>query len=292
LKINKLKKIGIVGPGLLGGSIGLALKTNNISAKIIGVGHRQSSIDRAIEIGAIDQGSLSLTDLATCDFVIIATPISLIKSTLTELKNILRKNCIVTDVGSTKEQICKWASPLLKKDIEFVGSHPIAGSEKRGVDFARPDLFISANCFITPTIKNSPKAIELVKDLWQILGMRIVKTSPSEHDKILASTSHLPHVVAASLVNVCSKDQLKYTGAGFLDTSRIASGDVNLWRDIVLSNPKQLNASLKKIIVELSKFQKAIQAGDADEICNLLGSAKKNRDELVQFKYENRQIEP
>jgi prephenate dehydrogenase len=291
LQLKDLKKIGIVGPGLLGGSIGLALKSHNIPAEVIGIGHRQSSIDRAVQIGAIDRGSLNLADLTDCQLVILATPISLIRTALSELEPILQPGSVVTDVGSTKRQICEWAGPLGKRGIEFVGSHPIAGSEKRGVDFARPDLFLNANCFVTPTSKNSSEAVNLIGELWRLIGMRVVKTSPRQHDKLLATVSHLPHVVAAGLVNVCTEDQLKYTGTGFLDTSRIASGDVNLWRDIILSNPDCLNSALKKFITQLEKFQQAIEAGDSKKICKLLETAKHRRDDMVQFKYNHQQIE-
>ena len=152
--IKDLKQIGIVGPGLLGGSIGLALKSRGASAKIVGVGHRQVSLDRAVEIGAIDEGSQDVSSLRECQLVILATPINLIKEVIEQLGDILAAGTVVTDVGSTKRKICQWGAKLGRKKIEFVGSHPIAGSEKRGIDFARPDLFSNANCFVTPALRN------------------------------------------------------------------------------------------------------------------------------------------
>ena len=286
LKISDLSKIGIIGPGLLGGSIGLAIKSHNLSARVIGVGHRTRSIDRAIEIGAIDQGSLDIRDLAECELVIIATPIGLIRQSLEELGFVLASGAVVTDVGSTKRSICQWGKQLARRKIEFVGSHP-----KRGVDFARPDLFINANCFVTPMTGNTSQAVDLVCQLWKTLGMRIIKTSPSEHDKLLAAVSHLPHMVAAGLVNACSEDQIKFSGTGFMDTTRIASGDVNLWHDIIVSNSDYLSAILKKFTNQLEKVRHAIEKGDSKAICAFLEKARIRREDLVQFKYQQQQID-
>jgi len=291
LNIKQLKKIGIVGPGLIGGSIALALKSANIPAKIIGIGHRQISIDRAIEFGAIDEGYLSLENLNDCQLVIIATPISLIKSTINSLANILHTGAIVTDVGSTKRQICRWGNKLTRKKIEFVGSHPIAGSEKRGIDFARHDLFVNANCFVTPERKNSPAAVNLISQLWKTVGMNVIKTSPAQHDKLLGLVSHLPHIVAAGLVNTCTQRQLEFTGSGFMDTTRIASGDVGLWRDIIMSNPDYIVQSLKKFTAQLNEITEAINNKDENKVTRLLSSAKTKRDKLVEFKYKHKQIE-
>ncbi len=291
MNIKHLKKIGIVGPGLIGGSVALALKTANVPANIIGIGHRQISIDKAVEFGAIDEGSLELEDLRDCQLVIIATPISLIKSTLDALANILAPNSVVTDVGSTKRQICKWASNLFRRQIEFVGSHPVAGSEKRGIEFARHDLFVNANCFVTPVKQNSSAAIDLISQLWRIVGMNVIKTSPAEHDKLLGLVSHLPHVVAAGLVNTCTQKQLEFTGSGFMDTTRIASGDVKLWTDIILSNPDYIVQAIRKFSLQLENIAEAINSRDEKKLAKLLSSAKTKRDKLVEFKYKHMQIE-
>ncbi len=292
MNIKDLHEIGIVGPGLLGGSIGLALKSRQLKARIVGIGHRKSSLDRAVEIGAIDEGSEGFSILAGCRLVIIATPISLIKNSIHALAGILPPGAVVTDVGSTKRKICFWGKELLKRNIEFVGSHPIAGSEKRGIDFARVDLFANANCFVTPVDANSRPAVDLVSRLWTLTGMRVIVTTPDQHDRLLAAVSHLPHLAAAALVNTCSEDQLKFTGAGFLDTTRIASGDVNLWHDIVVSNPDKIQAALKKFIRELDQFRLALKNKNSKKICEFLAKAKTKRDNLMKFKLEHKEIEP
>jgi len=291
LNLKDLRKIGIVGPGLLGGSIGLALKSRGVSARIVGIGHRKSSLDRAVEIGAIDEGSEDLGSLAGAELVILATPLSLIKQSIDALGGILSPGTVVTDVGSTKRTICRWSQKLKRRKIEFVGSHPIAGSEKRGVDFARVDLFTNANCFITPQASNSEGAVGLVRELWTLVGMRVIEMSAGSHDALLAAVSHLPHMAAAGLVNVCDPEQLKYTGTGFIDTTRIASGDVNLWCDIVMSNSDKIDSVLKKFIKEMEQFRKAVGKGDSKAISRFLESAKHKRDELMRFKFAHKEIE-
>jgi cyclohexadieny/prephenate dehydrogenase len=292
LNVKDLCKIGIVGPGLLGGSVGLALKSQQARARIVGIGHRKSSLDRAVEIGAIDEGAEDFSALAGSQLVILATPISLIKNSLEALADCLAPGAVVTDVGSTKRRICKWGEVLLKKKIEFVGSHPIAGSEKRGIDFARVDLFSNANCFVTPVEANSPAAVELVRELWTLVGMRVIVTTPDRHDRLLAAVSHLPHIAASAMVNACSEEQLKFTGTGFLDTTRIASGDVNLWHDILVSNPDKIQAAIKGFIGELDKFRRAVKNKDSKKICELLSNAKTKRDNLMKFKLEHKELEP
>lgn len=291
LRIKDLHKIAIIGPGLLGGSIGLGLRSREVPARIVGIGHRKSSLDRAVEIGAIDEGSENIGDVAGAELVIIATPIGLIKHSLEQLGPILKPGSVVTDVGSTKREICRQGRKLARRGIEFVGSHPIAGSEKRGVDFARVDLFANANCFVTPTDGNTSESVALVTDLWTSLGMRVIRTTPAEHDRLLARVSHLPHMAAAGLVNICTETELQCTGTGFLDTTRIASGDVQLWHDIVVSNPDRIAAVLKKYIRTLDQFRSAVERKDSKAIRRFLETAKTKRDNLIRFKYEHKEIE-
>jgi len=291
LEPKDLEKMAIIGPGLLGGSLGLALKSRALKTRIVGIGHRRSSLDRAVEIGAIDEGSVDLSAAAGSQLVVLATPIRLIQGGLEALSKILSPGTVVTDVGSTKRTICRWAKVLARHKIEFVGSHPIAGSEKRGVDFARVDLFANANCFITPMPSTPARATELVTELWKHVGMRVVAIDPARHDALLAAVSHLPHVVAAGLVNACTDEQLKFTGTGFLDTTRIASGDVPLWHDILITNPDKVDAALRKFLREMDRFRRAVRRRDSRQICRFLEKAKVRRDELMRFNLEHKEIE-
>lgn len=290
-RIEELKKIGIVGVGLIGGSIGLALRSAELKARIVGVGHRKTSIEKAIEIGAIDEGSTYLDILKDVELLIVATPISKMRPLFNQLAKILPASSVVTDAGSVKRKICSWGNIFFRYNIQFVGSHPIAGSEKRGVEFARHDLFKNAYCFITPTNKVRDESIGLVSELWKLLGMKIVISSPEQHDKLLAHISHLPHIIASSLINTAAKLELEYAGTGFMDTTRIASGDTSLWTDIILTNPDNIERAIDRFIKELLKFKDAIQKKDAKKIGILLANAKNIRDKLVEFKYRQAQIE-
>ena len=216
------KSVAILGVGLLGGSIGLALRRAGFAGRITGFGHRQSSMDAAVSAGAIDAGYLDLAPaVRDADLVILASPVGLFLPLLGELCELVRPDAIVTDVGSTKRQVVSWAKMLLPRGVRFVGSHPIAGSDKRGVQYARPDLFDNACCVLTPVpnakskgsgIRNKGSAIpnsyadavSLVDAFWQSLGMWTVRMTPAQHDRCLAQISHLPHAAAAALVLLSS----------------------------------------------------------------------------------------
>jgi prephenate dehydrogenase len=290
LKLQDLQAIAVVGPGLLGGSIALGLKAAGLEARILGFGHRQSSIQKAIQIGAIDQGHLDLEPAREAQLVILATPIGRFQPVLTELAPILQPGTVITDIGSTKRYVCRLAQQLLPKSLHFVGSHPMAGSEKRGVDFARADLCQNATCIVTPTPSTSKPALHLVESLWQTLGMRLVTLSPAQHDKILARISHLPHLIAAALVNVSSREELKIIGPGFLDTTRIASGDINLWHDIIASNPDAINGAIEALKRQLDQIEQAVRSGDAEKIKQFLAAAKKKRDWLVEYRIKTHRL--
>src|ERR1700722_16114021 len=195
------KQICILGVGLLGGSIGLAVKSKLNVCRIIGYGHRQSTLDTALKLGAIDLG---FTDAGRavegCDLVILCTPVGLFPENLAEIAPTLSPEAVVTDVGSTKRSVVDLAGRLLRRPERFVGSHPIAGSDKRGVEFARADLFQKAQCIVTPIASSDPAALAEVEAFWLLLGMRISRLAPDEHDRLLAEVSHLPHAVAAALV--------------------------------------------------------------------------------------------
>jgi len=291
-KINDLQHIAIVGPGLLGGSIALGLKSAGLTARITGIGHRQTSIDTALRIGAIDAGSLDLAATADAQLILIATPIGLFQPTLQRLANIIGPSAVVTDVGSTKRRVCQLAAKYLPNKNLFVGSHPMAGSEKRGVEFARADLCHNATCILTPTRSTSRDALALVESVWSALGMRLVHLTPDPHDRILAKISHLPHVLASALVNLCTDSELEVSGPGFLDTTRVASGDVNLWHDIIDSNADHLLAATAALRKQLDRLDAAVRSGRSAQIRQFLDAAKQKRDRLVQFKLQTHRFEP
>lgn len=291
LQVKELRKIAIIGPGLLGGSVALGLKSAGVTAEIVGIGHRQASLDRAVAIGAIDVGSVDMAAAAGAEVVILAVPIGQFDAMLSSLAEVISPGTIVTDVGSTKRQVCRLAAKRLPKGVTFVGSHPMAGSEKRGVEFARSDLCLGATCIVTPERRTPASSAGLIESLWQAIGMRVVRMAPAQHDRILAKISHLPHVVASALVNLCSEDELKVSGMGFLDTTRIASGDVGLWHDIVVSNADGLRSAIGAIRRQLDRLESAIEAGDSKRIRAFLQTGKDRRDWLMRYKIDAGQIE-
>jgi prephenate dehydrogenase len=272
------KRISILGVGLLGGSIGLAMRSIVKDCKINGYGHRQSTLDASLRLGAIDQ---AFTDLKAavqgCDLVILCTPVGLFSGILTQISDALSPEAIVTDVGSTKQSVVESAGKLLKYPDRFVGSHPIAGSEKRGVEHARADLFRGAHCILTPVASTDPKALEEVEEFWKLLHMRTSRLAPDEHDRILAEVSHLPHAVAAAIVAIQSEKGLSLCGPGFRDATRIAAGDAGLWRDIFIDNRASLLSSLRRLREELDQLIRRLDQDESAAIERWLEAAAQRR---------------
>ncbi len=223
-------------------------------------------MDAALEIGALDEGYTELAPaVAGADLVILCTPVGLFRSLLTEIAPLLSAGTLVTDVGSTKRTIVSAAGELLPENVSFVGSHPMAGSEKRGVQYARADLYDGAMCILTPTAETPVSAIERVERFWTTLGMRTCRLSPEDHDRRLADISHLPHALAAALVRMQQEDSARLAGKGFLDMTRIASGDGGLWRDIFVDNRDNVCQSIRTLKGELDSLLKLIEADDGGE---------------------------
>src|SRR5580765_4758015 len=194
-----IRRISVLGVGLLGGSIGLAAKSALNDVEIVGYGHRKATLERAVEVGAIDRFEMKVTEAVEgADLVILCTPVGVFEGLIGEIGNALKTGAMVTDVGSTKRSVVAVAERELPEGVHFVGSHPMAGSEKRGVEFARADLFQNALCILTPTGKTEKEALGAVEGFWKALGMRTTRLSPVEHDRLLADVSHLPHALAAA----------------------------------------------------------------------------------------------
>lgn len=279
------QRISILGVGLLGGSIGMAAKSLISNVTIIGYGHRRQTLDKAIQFGAID---LSCDDparaVAEADLTILCTPVGLFPQMINSIRGAVRPGSVVTDVGSTKKSIVQLAEKELAQTAHFVGSHPMAGSEKRGVEFARPDLFQKAICITTPTRKTNPDALTAVEQFWQTLGMRIVRVDPARHDRLLADVSHLPHALASALIAMQREEGLELSGKGFLDTTRIAGGDGNLWRDIFLDNRDNLKASIARLEKQLRRLKGLLEPGKGAALSRWLEANAARREELVKRK--------
>ena len=274
--------IAIIGVGLLGGSVGLAAKAADERVRVTGIGRREASLRQALEAGAIDVGTLDVAQgVAEADLVVLASPLEAYREQLAALRPALRRGATVTDVGSTKAQVVRLAERVLGAGGPFVDSHPMAGSERRGVEFARADLFRNATCIVTPTPRTPPARVRLVERFWQSLGAVTVRLSPAEHDRAVARASHLPHVLAAALVRLQHDDELDLAGGGLLDTTRVASGDPAMWREILLTNRSAVLSGLARTGREIDHLAKLLERGDARRLEEYLAQAKSRRDAII-----------
>lgn len=288
-KKGTLGIVSIVGPGLIGGSIGLGLKKRKLARRVIGVGHRDPSLEKALEMHAIDQATKDLKEgVREADLVILCTSVGLIPEMAKRAIPWMKDSSILTDVGSTKSRLAEEIKALGQRDVEFIGGHPLAGSEKRGVEVASPDLFQGALCILTPIKGNgqarpshgAQRARGIVKGMWEALGAEVKFLSPEEHDLIMAFISHLPLLVAASLVNTLRPGQKAFTARGFKDLTRIASSDPALWRDILLQNRGAVLEAITDFQREIALVKKALQEKDPRQLFARLKRAKGLRDSL------------
>ncbi len=245
---SDFKKITIIGVGLIGGSFGLALKKKKPSFKIVGV-DKQKVIEKAITREAIDEGTISLEEgIKEADVVILATPVKTILDLLPQINPFLKKGCLVTDTGSTKQKIVQKADKVLSKDIFFIGGHPMAGSEEYGIESANPHLFQDRTYILTPTKKSNLIAIEKISSLIKMIDAKKLILDSLEHDRIVGTVSHLPQIMAVSLLNMVSglvqkennNNYFKAIGEGFKDMTRIASSPYKIWEDICDTNQENI----------------------------------------------------
>lgn len=289
--MQQLRKVTVIGLGLLGSSVCLAVSRALPGVKTAGFAHRASTRAKARRLKVADEVFDDIyASVADADIVILATPISNFEETFRKIGGCLPSGCIVTDVGSTKIIPHKWAAKHLPKTINYVGSHPIAGSEQRGVEFGRDDLFYRALCILTTIRTTNRQAVSVLRKFWSALGCFVKIMSPVEHDRIFANVSHLPHITAAALVNASNPEDLKFAGKGFMDSSRIASGPANIWADVLLTNAKNLSRGIDRLTAKLAELKKAIRSGDRNKIEKLLESARTKRSKLIEYKMNKNEI--
>ncbi|MGH7939762.1 MAG: prephenate dehydrogenase [Limisphaerales bacterium] len=281
----QFRKITIVGVGLLGGSMGLAARKFRIAGEIAGYVRRKQTAAECEKAGATDYaiGDLAAA-VSNADLVVLCTPLAQMRSLAERFLPALKRGAIVTDVGSVKADVIRELESLVARaGAYFVGSHPMAGGEKTGVAAARADLFENTVCILTPTRKSQPAAVSKLERFWESLGAGVLKLPPGQHDLFVSRTSHLPHVVAATLSNLVlspgqPKAQARLCANGFRDTTRIASGSPEMWRDIALANRKHLASAITDFISELRTFEKALKSTDARAIEQFFETAKSRRD--------------
>jgi len=281
----------VVGLGLLGGSITLSVLRCFPRVKVVGYSHRAITRRKARQLAVATEVADDIkTSVSNADIVILATPIRSFEDIFSQIADALPDGCIVTDVGSTKVLPHRWAAKQLPKAMHYVGSHPIVGSEQRGVEFARDDLFDRATCILTTTKSTNSRALQTLRKFWSELGCCVKLMTPAKHDRILANVSHLPHLMAAALINVSDARELKFAGKGFIDASRIASGPANVWADVLLTNAENSTRGIDKIISELLKLKKAIKGRDKKQIEKLLDMARGKRATLINYKMKKKEL--
>jgi len=282
------QKVTLIGVGLLGGSLGLAIKQRGLAAKVDGFVRRTATIAECDKMGVVDHATRDLDRaVKDADLVILCTPLSRMGELTGKMLPLLKKGAIVTDVGSVKGSVVAELEPLVASvGAHFVGSHPMAGGEKTGVTAARADLFVNAVCIVTPTPNSDKEAVAKVEQFWTAVGARLLKLSPAAHDDLVSRSSHLPHVVASELANyilspVHPPEQAAVCANGFRDTTRIASGSPEMWRDIAMANGKNLSRVLGVFIEDLQEFRLALDNGDVKAVEEFFEKAKQRRDQWI-----------
>ena len=286
-----IRKVAVVGVGLLGGSIGLSLRAVGFDGQIVGIGRRRTSLDAALEVGTVDTTTLDPAEgVDKADLVILATPVGAFERLLKAMKPAIKRNAIVTDVGSTKRQVVGIGERVLGRGGPFVGSHPMAGSENRGPTFARADLFSGATCIITPTARTPKVKVLRVTRLWQTLGMRTLRMTPAAHDKAVASVSHLPQVLGSLLMLLPKDTDIDVAATGFRDATRLAGSDPAMWRDILMTNPCAIRQAITAMGKNLEKLSTMLDKGDAAGIEKLFTAARRRREHTLGRRYTDRRV--
>ena len=282
----QFQKISIIGVGLLGGSLGLAARRRRLAGEVAGFVRRAASLKDCERAGAVDFATTDLlAAVSNADLIILCTPLAQMRALAQQLLPALKRGAIVTDVGSVKAEVVRELTPIITKaGAHFVGSHPMAGGEKMGVLAARANLYANAICVVTPAKNSNARAVRKLEQFWQALGARTLRLAPAQHDLLVSRTSHLPHVVATALAGLVlnpqqPRQQAALCATGFRDTTRIASGSPEMWRDIALANRKNLSRSVEALVAELKKFQSALKRSDASGVEMIFATAKQRRDD-------------
>jgi len=275
------ENVAVVGVGLIGGSIGLALQERKLAKKVIGIGHRQVTLRIARRVGAVTNTTIDLSKgVAESELVIVCTPVGRIVEDVKTAADHAPPGTLITDVGSTKRTIVEAIDGRLPRGCRFLGGHPLAGGEKAGPSNAAANLFDGRLALLTPTPNTKAEDFDLLTEFWEALGSVVVKLSPDEHDKVLAMTSHLPHLAASALSATVPETYFRFSGAGMKDTSRLAAGDPELWRQIVSLNREHILGALERYGAKLSALHAAIRDRNDEALVEFLNVAKKNRNAL------------
>lgn len=280
-------RLCIIGVGLIGGSLALALRRAGAVGEVIGTSRNEQHLSRAADLGVIDHYDLDAAQaVAGADVVVLAVPLGAMEGVCRAIKGTLSERTVLTDVGSTKASVVTSVEAAFGGVPRgFVPGHPIAGTEKSGVEAAFPDLFVRRRVILTPLESSSKAACSTVKTMWEAAGAVVEETSVAHHDRVLAATSHLPHMLAFGLVDSLARlgdhDEIfRYAAGGFRDFTRIASSDPVMWRDICLANREALLTMIARYQIDLRLIEEAIEGSDGDALLEIFNRAKLARDQL------------
>lgn len=274
--------LAIIGVGLIGGSLGLAVRKHKVAHRTIGIGRDHHRLEKALDLGAVDEFTTDMYHgIREADLVVVCTPVESIVDFVKQAALNAQPKTLITDAGSTKELIVKQVEADLKRHksaVDFVGSHPMAGSEKNGAEHSRADLFEGRAVIVTPTKRSSADAVERVHDFWRAVGANVLQMSPAEHDRAVAAISHVPHVVASALAAATPEESLPLAGGGWLDTTRIASADGELWRQILAQNRGHVLKALAGFEKVLTGLRAALESENDAKLLKILEAGKNIRD--------------
>jgi len=277
-------KITILGPGLLGASLGMAVRERGLFTSVQAWSRSPETREKCRrQLWCSKVHETPEAAVADAQLIVLCPPVQAIPALLSQLAEHLPAETLVTDVGSTKASICEAAAKYLPDHVRFVGSHPMAGSEKTGLEHARSDLFEGQACILTPTESSDPECLTTLEDFWSQLGMQVGKASPTEHDQIVAAVSHLPHLLASVLSeNLAGMDPAwkTFAGNGLRDTTRVAAGDPHLWRQILEDNSTAISDALNRFTGTMDAFAHALNQADFDQVESSLAKGKSFRDSL------------
>lgn len=279
------KRFVIYGVGLLGGSLGMALRRRGLADEIVGLGRARKRLEKAKQLGVLDEITTDAAEaMAGADALVMCLPPRMIRKKWPEMAALAKPGLFVTDVGSVKQGIVADAEKAFDDSILFIGSHPMAGSEKSGVEASRGDLFEGACCFITPTDLTPSDGLAVASQFWRAVGSRVVVMNPARHDSLLAMISHLPHLAAVALMQALyhQGDSTPFyravIGNGFRDCTRVAAGPADVWEQIFSENSPALGEALDLLIARLQRWRGLLAEGSAtDEIAARLAEAADNR---------------
>lgn len=283
-----IDKLAVVGVGLIGGSLALALKEAGAVGHVVGIGRGLPNLETALRLGVVDSFTQDLAEgVADADVIFLATPVQALGAVAEQAMPYLKSGAILTDGGSVKQAVIDAIEPHLRQDIQFVPGHPIAGTENSGAEAAFATLYRQRRCILTPTARTSVEALECMSRMWQLVGSQVVVMDVDKHDRVLAAISHLPHMVAYALVNAVgaydryNENILEYSAGGFRDFTRIASSDPTMWRDIALTNREALIEMMEQFETFFAELKEDVALGSGERLFEFFRRSKQSRDGIL-----------